>query len=117
MKCLLHYYKITPMQNFNQSRRKFIKQGAVISFAGMGLGSMSSQVLAGAIDPPADGDIFKLPPLPYPYEALEPHIDKMTMQIHHDKHHATYVTKLNEVFKGAVGLTEEPPLDLLFQSL
>ena len=38
----------------------------------------------------------ELPPLPYPNNALEPHIDAKTMEIHHDKHHATYVTKLNE---------------------
>jgi Fe-Mn family superoxide dismutase len=38
---------------------------------------------------------FELPPLPYPYEALEPHIDTLTMQIHHDKHHAAYVNNLN----------------------
>jgi superoxide dismutase, Fe-Mn family len=36
-----------------------------------------------------------LPPLPYPYDALEPHIDAVTVQIHHDKHHATYVNNLN----------------------
>ena len=38
---------------------------------------------------------FELPPLPYDYNALEPHIDTQTMQIHHDKHHAAYVTNLN----------------------
>src|SRR3954464_10062277 len=38
---------------------------------------------------------FTLPPLPYDYKALEPHIDEQTMRIHHDKHHATYVTNLN----------------------
>lgn len=38
---------------------------------------------------------FELPPLPYAYDALEPHIDTMTMQIHHDKHHAAYVNNLN----------------------
>src|SRR5260370_13651757 len=38
---------------------------------------------------------FALPPLPYDYNALEPHIDTQTMQIHHDKHHAAYVTNLN----------------------
>ena len=42
---------------------------------------------------------FTLPPLPYAYEALEPHIDTQTMQIHHDKHHATYVTNLNNALK------------------
>jgi Fe-Mn family superoxide dismutase len=40
------------------------------------------------------------PPLPYPYSALEPHIDEQTMQIHHDKHHAAYVGKLNDAIKG-----------------
>lgn len=39
---------------------------------------------------------FELPSLPYAFEALEPHIDATTMQIHHGKHHATYVAKLNE---------------------
>jgi Fe-Mn family superoxide dismutase len=38
---------------------------------------------------------FELPPLPYPPEALEPHIDAQTMQIHHGKHHAAYVNNLN----------------------
>ncbi len=38
---------------------------------------------------------IKVPPLPYPYDALEPHIDARTMQFHHDKHHATYVKNLN----------------------
>ena len=43
----------------------------------------------------ADGT-FTLPPLPYAYDALEPSIDKMTMEIHHDKHHQGYVTNLNK---------------------
>lgn len=47
---------------------------------------------------------FTLPPLPYAYEALEPHIDTLTMQIHHDKHHAAYVNNLN------VALKEHPDL-------
>jgi Fe-Mn family superoxide dismutase len=38
---------------------------------------------------------FTLPPLPYPFNALEPHIDAMTMEIHHDRHHGTYVNTLN----------------------
>src|SRR5438876_8009874 len=43
---------------------------------------------------------FELPPLPYAYDALEPYIDVQTMQLHHDKHHATYVTNLNNALKG-----------------
>jgi superoxide dismutase, Fe-Mn family len=42
---------------------------------------------------------FKLPELPYAFDALEPHIDARTMEIHHGKHHATYVTKLNEALE------------------
>ncbi|WP_091545422.1 superoxide dismutase [Thermoflexibacter ruber] len=43
---------------------------------------------------------FSLLPLPYPTEALEPHIDKMTMEIHYGRHHATYVQKLNEAVQN-----------------
>ena len=43
---------------------------------------------------------FQLPKLPYDYDALEPYIDKETMTIHHDKHHNTYVTKLNSAIEG-----------------
>jgi Fe-Mn family superoxide dismutase len=42
---------------------------------------------------------FELPALPYPFNALDPHIDAQTMEIHHDRHHATYVNNLN----GAIG--------------
>ena len=47
---------------------------------------------------------FELPPLPYDYSALEPHIDSQTMQVHHDKHHATYVTNLNSAIAGNADL-------------
>lgn len=43
---------------------------------------------------------FELPPLPYDYSALEPAIDTQTMQLHHDKHHAAYVTNLNNALQG-----------------
>lgn len=43
---------------------------------------------------------FELPPLPYGYDALEPYIDAQTMQLHHDKHHNTYVTALNKALEG-----------------
>src|SRR3954452_5565387 len=45
------------------------------------------------------GMAFELPPLPYPNNALEPHIDAQTMEIHHDRHHNTYVTNLNNAIK------------------
>lgn len=43
---------------------------------------------------------YELPKLPYAYDALEPNFDKETMEIHHTKHHNTYVTKLNDALKG-----------------
>ena len=43
---------------------------------------------------------FTVPPLPYAYNALEPHIDELTMQIHHDKHHGAYVTNANAALEG-----------------
>ncbi len=53
---------------------------------------------------------FTLPPLPYAFDALEPHIDKMTMEIHHGKHHGAYVNNLNKALESApnlAGLTVE----------
>ena len=43
---------------------------------------------------------YELPPLPYDYAALEPHIDEQTMRLHHDKHHQTYVTNVNNAIQG-----------------
>src|ERR1043165_468729 len=47
---------------------------------------------------------YEPPPLPYPKDALEPHIDAMTMEIHHGKHHNAYVTNLNKAIAGNAGL-------------
>jgi len=46
---------------------------------------------------------FELPKLPYEYDALEPYIDRLTMEIHHTKHHQAYVTNLNKALDGAAG--------------
>ena len=50
---------------------------------------------------------YSLPELPYPKDSLEPHIDAKTMEIHHGKHHATYVTKVNDALEGA-GVADQP---------
>jgi superoxide dismutase, Fe-Mn family len=44
---------------------------------------------------------YALPPLPYPYDALSPTIDELTMRIHHNKHHAGYVANLNAALEGS----------------
>jgi Fe-Mn family superoxide dismutase len=59
--------------------------------------STAGPVKSGSETKQNDGNqTFKLPPLPYDYKALEPHIDAATMQFHHDKHHAAYVKNLND---------------------
>ncbi len=56
---------------------------------------------------------FELPPLPYPFDALEPYIDKMTMEIHHGKHHGTYVANLNKALESAPDLAGRTIEELL----
>jgi Fe-Mn family superoxide dismutase len=56
---------------------------------------------------------FTLPPLPYDYNALEPHIDEQTMRLHHDKHHATYVNNLNAALESQPDLQSKSIEELL----
>lgn len=56
---------------------------------------------------------FSLPDLPYAYDALEPHIDKETMTIHHDKHHAAYVNNLNAALEGKQDLASKSIEELI----
>ena len=56
---------------------------------------------------------YELPPLPYPKDALEPYIDAQTMEIHHDKHHAAYVTNVNKAISGKADLEGKPVEDLI----
>jgi Fe-Mn family superoxide dismutase len=58
----------------------------------------------------------ELPPLPYPKEALEPHIDALTMEIHHDRHHKAYVDNLNKAIAGNA-ILEAKPLETLIKDL
>jgi Fe-Mn family superoxide dismutase len=55
----------------------------------------------------------EVPPLPYDYKALEPYIDEQTMRIHHDKHHAAYVTNLNAALEKAPNLQQKSVDDLI----
>ncbi|HZL35256.1 MAG TPA: superoxide dismutase [Tepidisphaeraceae bacterium] len=60
---------------------------------------------------------FQLPPLPYPPDALEPYIDKQTMEIHHGKHHAAYVTNLNKALEQAPDLQNKKIEEILRNNL
>ena len=51
---------------------------------------------------------YTLPPLPYAFDAMEPYIDARTMEIHHDKHHAAYVTNVNKALEAHADLAALP---------
>jgi Fe-Mn family superoxide dismutase len=78
----------------NQVTRRQVLQSAAAGAAVLTLSPLSVQ----AQEKKEAG--FKLPDLPYPFDALEPNIDAETMKIHHDKHHGAYVTNLNKALAG-----------------
>ncbi|WP_242051340.1 superoxide dismutase [Nostoc spongiaeforme] len=84
--------------------------------AGAGTFALDSLALADkspVSQAPSTTSVIELPPLPYPYEALEPHIDAKTMQFHHDKHHAAYVKNLNAALDKHPELKNKPVEELL----
>ena len=82
----------------------------VILAIGLAMTSLDS---ASAQSPAAPAGPYTLPPLPYAYEALEPHIDAETMRIHHDKHHQAYVTNANKLLADQPELAKLSPEELL----
>ena len=74
------------------TRRQALKTTALATAAVSILADAGAQASPGSVPGP-----FSLPPLPYAFDALEPQIDARTMEIHHDKHHAGYVSNLNKV--------------------
>ena len=73
----------------------------MLAVCGLGAITVAATSRDGSAQAPASSGPYTLPPLPYPTEALEPHIDALTMQIHHDRHHQAYVSNLNAALKGA----------------
>merc|ERR1719491_324984 len=79
-------------QEQQHSRRSALQLGAA---------AMAALPLAGFVTPAVAADgMFSLPPLPYAYDALEPHIDASTMKFHHDFHHQAYINNLNKAMAG-----------------
>ena len=100
------------------SRRTALKSLGLGTIALVGGGGRAALANGGsnaaATQPPAAATgPFQLPPLPYAYDALEPAIDKLTMEIHHDRHHLAYVTNLNKAIAGNEGLSTRSVDDLL----
>jgi Fe-Mn family superoxide dismutase len=94
------------------TRRHALKTSALATAAFASLSTISTAKAAAAGTTAPSGP-FTVPPLPYPFDALEPHIDAKTMEIHHDKHHAAYVTNLNKAVADAPELGKRPVEDLL----
>ena len=85
------------------NRRQFVQLGALAAGAAV----LSGHALAAEIP------LHELPALPYAFDALEPHIDARTMEIHHGKHHAAYIAGLNTALANAPNLLNQPLPNLL----
>jgi Fe-Mn family superoxide dismutase len=102
------------------TRRQALKTLAVATLATSAFAKFSTAVAADAPAPAATPEPtgpYKLPPLPYAYDALEPSIDAQTMHLHHDKHHAAYVKKLNEALAKEPTFTPPANVDDLVAHL
>ena len=91
------------LESNSLNRRQFVQLGTLAAGAVL----LPHRATAAAVAPPA------LPELPYAYDALEPHIDARTMEIHHSKHHAAYVAGLNDALTKAPDWRTVAPTDLL----
>jgi Fe-Mn family superoxide dismutase len=78
-------------------RSEFLKQSLVLAGASVVLPSFAAPV----------AESFSLPAFPYSFDSLEPHIDRLTMEIHHDRHHKAYVDNLNKALPGTTKTLEE----------
>lgn len=100
------------------SRRRFLGGlgGATLLAIGGSSGVASARVASPPLDlaaAMASADVATLPPLPYGYNALEPHIDELTMMLHHMRHHAAYVATLNTTLEKYPDLQKRSVTDLL----
>src|SRR6185503_3783426 len=91
------------------TRRDAIRKTVLTSFFALGAPTLAlrSHAQASAAGP------YSLPALPYAVDALEPYIDAQTMQIHHDKHHATYVNNLNKALAKSPEIGAKPIEELV----
>ena len=103
------------------NRRKFLAHTSIAGLGLLGAGSAARGFLSaetrGDVEPNFNLEekpvAFSVPPLPYPFDALEPYIDAKTMEIHHDKHHGAYVANVNKALEGHADLQAKSIDDLL----
>ena len=94
------------------TRREALKT-TVLASAACAISIRRASAQAAGSGAASDSGPFKVPPLPYAFDALEPHIDARTMEIHHDKHHGAYVMNLNKAVGEAPELARKSVEDLL----
>jgi Fe-Mn family superoxide dismutase len=102
-------------------RRKFIVNSGIVGAGLVGAKTAAPGVLHAATRLNSNSYLtleekpvaFTVPPLPYPFDALEPYIDAKTMEIHHDKHHGAYVANLNKALEGHPDLQSKSIDDLM----
>jgi len=97
------------------TRRQALKAGALGALGCMANGALLNAAGQApvATTGTATGGPFAVPPLPYPFDALQPYIDARTMEIHHDKHHAAYVANLNKAAAEYPELAKMSPESML----
>ena len=97
-------------------KRTFLKNGAILGLGGAIAGAFPGTVNAAVLNSRLSEEPYKLPDLGFAYDALEPHFDAMTMEVHHSKHHAGYTRKFNAAVKESglegAGIKEIFKIDL-----
>jgi Fe-Mn family superoxide dismutase len=105
-----------PILAIRRQALKTLTAGALVATTLDRISAAGQTPAAAAATALAPSGPFQLPPLPYPYDALEPYIDAATMHLHHDKHHAAYVRKLNEAV-AKMDSPVSPDVDDLLKNL
>jgi len=103
------------------NRREFLKDTGIVGAGLLGAGTGAPRILHAGTANASEINLnseenhvaYSVPPLAYSFDALEPHIDAKTMEIHHDKHHGAYVTNLNKALEGHGDLQAKSLDDLL----
>lgn len=103
------------------NRRDFIKKGALLTALGFAAAKVSNAFAINESEKEKlteqdNASIFSLPELPYKFSDLEPHIDALTMQIHHERHHKAYVDNLNKAL-ASMSFEKTPTIEMLLQKI